>query len=131
MHKKKKFKPHHSHFNCFVYILITLHPETRTMPQHSVPGHDSKDNEQLSNSNERTTKDLSKKILFYIREFEKNITKKINVQRGNTSRILILTYYVETFLQVIPHYYKNICIIYPRMNYPVFSDLKSPSKCCM
>lgn len=96
------------------------------MLQHSVPGHDSKDNEQLSNSNERTTKDLPENILFYIREFEKNITKKINVQRGNTSHILIPTYYVETFLQAMTYYYKNICILYPHMNSPVFSDLKLP-----
>lgn len=119
----KKIKYHQSHSICFVYILVSLCPKTKNMQSHFAPEHTPKDNELSLNSNELTQKDLPDDLLFYIKDFEIKLFKKIIVQKEKHSRIVISPNYVETFLQIMATYYKNICIIYPHMNYPVFSDL--------
>lgn len=93
------------------------------MQQDFVPEHTPKVNKQLLNSKELTGKDLPENILFYSREFEKKVLKKITVQEENVSRIIIPANYVESFLQLMTRCYKNLCKVYPHLNYPVFSDL--------
>lgn len=120
---KKKFKSHDSHFICFVYILISLRPKTKTMQQDFVPEHTPKVNKLPLKSKELTGKDLPENILFYSREFEKKVLEKIIVQDNYASRVVIPANYVESFLQLMTRCYKNLCKTYPHLNYPVFSDL--------
>lgn len=120
---KKKIKSHDSRFICFVYILISLHPKTKTMQQDFLSEHTPKDNELLLKSNELTQKDLPENLLFYSKEFETNVLKKIIIQDKNVSRIVIPADYVETFLQLMTRCYKNLCKSYPHLSYPMFSDL--------
>lgn len=92
------------------------------MQENSAPKHNPKVNKLSFKSKELTGKDWPEILLFYSREFENKLLKKINIQDIKKSRVVIPAKHVGTFLQYMTCCYKNLCKTYPHLNYPMFSD---------